>query len=147
MGYKHSTEFESGAVSGTSRDCGFSYNMIDLYPQSTSTPTGMREDIVLASWLIVLLRTREGECVSFDWTYHSSSDELEEPIKHISMDKVTEGLQDSIDNVVRTISDQISIAESIKETARLEPVSLLLSTNILSQQSGDSTVRARHRVQ
>ncbi|KAI4724364.1 nonribosomal peptide synthase SidD [Aureobasidium sp. EXF-10728] len=146
MGYKHSTEFEAGAISTTSKDCVFCLDMPNLYSQSTSTPTGMREDIVLASWLIVLLRTREGERVSFDWTYQSSSDEPEEPIKHISMDKVIGDLNGPIDNVIQIISNETSIAGPTNKTARTEPVSLLLSTSILSQQSRDSTETLHLRV-
>nr|ASL41787.1 nonribosomal peptide synthase [Aureobasidium pullulans] len=98
---------------------------------SSITPSGMREDILLASWLIVLLRTREGERVTFEWAYESSPDIAEDPCK-VSMEDVMKGLQDSVDSVTRTISSHISTADSCENTT--EPASLLLSTNLLEKQ-------------
>ncbi|KAH0276513.1 nonribosomal peptide synthase SidD, partial [Aureobasidium melanogenum] len=97
--------------------------------QSSTTSSGMREDILLASWLIVLLRTREGERVTFGWTYQSFSGASEKPCRHISMEEVMEGLQDSVDSVIRTIASQISTANLYEKST--EPVSLLLSTGRL----------------
>ncbi|KAG9567061.1 nonribosomal peptide synthase SidD, partial [Aureobasidium melanogenum] len=112
--------------------------------QSSTAPSGMKEDIVLASWLIVLLRSREGERVTFDWTYQSSSYASEQPCRHISMEDVMKGLQDSVDSVTRTIASKISEARScVKST---EPVSLLLSTGLLQQQQqpDEQTMRTLH---
>lgn len=140
MGYKHFTEWNSppSDVSSTFRD---SYKMEKLAFQSTTTPSGMREDILLASWLIVLLRTREGERVAFDWTYQSSSGVSEEPCRHVSMDNVMKGLQDSVDSVIRAMSSQILTARSFERN--LEPVSLLLSTGLLQQQQSDEETMVR----
>jgi hypothetical protein len=139
MGYKHMTDSDHGVPRETSGNSIFTYNIDNLASQSLSTPSGMREDILLASWLIVLLRTREGERVSFDWTYQNSSNVSEEPHRHLSMESVMKGLEDSINNVTGAISNQISKADSSKSHA--ETVSVLLSTSVLSQQSEDSTVR------
>ncbi|KAG9708223.1 nonribosomal peptide synthase SidD, partial [Aureobasidium melanogenum] len=100
--------------------------------QSSTAPSGMREDILLASWLIVLLRAREGERVTFDWTYQSSSYASEQPCRQISMENVMKGLQDSVDNVVRTIASKIPAPRSYVRST--EPASLLLSTGLLKQQ-------------
>lgn len=136
MGYRHITEWGSalndGILSSASQDCASSYNMDKVGLQSTTTPSGMREDILLASWLIVLLRTREGERVAFDWTYQSSSGVSEEPCRHISMDDVMKGLQDSVGSVIRAISSQ-TLTERSREKST-ESASLLLSTNLLQQQ-------------
>lgn len=135
MGYKHITEWSSlgdEALNNTSTDCISSYNMDKLAFQSNTAPSGMREDILLTSWLIVLLKTQEGERVTFDWTYQSSSDASEQPCRHISMENVMEGLQDSVDTVIKTIATKISAAGSCVKTT--EPVSLLLSTGLLQQQ-------------
>ncbi|KAH0284115.1 nonribosomal peptide synthase SidD, partial [Aureobasidium sp. EXF-3399] len=104
----------------------------------------MREDIVLASWLIVLLRTREGERVSFDWTYQNSSNAPEQTPRHFSMEDVMNGLGDSVGNVTKTISSQISRLDSGENYS--EAVSILLSTSVLSQQSEDSTGTLHLRV-
>ncbi|KAI4761090.1 nonribosomal peptide synthase SidD [Aureobasidium sp. EXF-3400] len=144
MGYKHMTDSDHGVPRETSGNYIFTYNIDNLASQSLSTPSGMREDILLASWLIVLLRTREGERVSFDWTYQNSSNVSEEPHRHLSMESVMKGLEDSIDNVTRAISNRISKADSSKSHA--ETVSVLLSTSVLSQQSEDSTGTLHLRV-
>jgi amino acid adenylation domain-containing protein len=142
MGYKHMTDLKHGAMNETLRDAVSTHDINSL---ASSTPSGMREDILLASWLIVLLRTREGERVSFGWRYQSSSTSSEEPSRHLSMETVMKGLEDSIDDVTGAISSQISKADSSKKHA--EPVSVLLSTSVLSQQSEDSTVRSSFTVQ
>lgn len=139
MGYKHMTDSDHNILNGTSGSSALTYNIDNLASQSPSTPSDMREDILLVSWLIVLLRTREGERVSFDWTYQNSSNVSKEPSRHLSMEDVMKGLEDPINDVTRTISDQISRADSSKSYA--EPLSLLLSTNVLSQRSEDPTVR------
>lgn len=139
MGYKYVAELEyplsDETLSSAPQDCVSCHNMDKLASQSATTLSGMREDILLASWLIVLLRTREGERVAFDWTYQSSSGVSEEPCKHISMDDVMKGLQDSVDSVIRAISSQILTARSFEKNT--EPVSLLLSTSLLQQQRSD----------
>jgi hypothetical protein len=139
MGYKHTTDSDHDTLSETPGSSAFTHNNENLAFQSPSTSSGMREDILLASWLVVLLRTREGERVSFDWTYQNSSNVSEEPPRHLSMEDVMEGLEDSINNVTGTISKKISKADSGKSYA--EPVSVLLSTSVISQQSEDLTVR------
>lgn len=136
MGYKHMTDLNQGAISGNDA---FNYNIDNLASQSSSTLSGMREDILLASWLIVLLRTREGERVAFDWTYQNSSNVSEEPYRHLSMENVMQGLEDSIQNVTGAISNQLPRAGPSKDN--VEPGSILLSTSALSQQSEDLTVR------
>jgi hypothetical protein len=142
MGYKHMTDLNHGAMNGTPGDSVFTYDINNL---ASSTPSGMREDILLASWLIVLLRTREGERVSFDWKYEGSSNLSQEPSRHLSMEDVMKGLEDSVDKATETISSQISKADSSKNYA--EPLSVLLSTSVLSQQPEDSTVRSSFTVQ
>jgi hypothetical protein len=138
MGYKHMTDPNQDALDEVTRDSVHTHNFNNL--ASSSTPSGMREDILLASWLIVLLRTREGERVAFHWSYYGLPNEPEEPIKHLSMGDVMNGLQDSIENVTATISSLISRADLSRKYAA--PVSLLLSTSDTSQQSGNLTVRS-----
>jgi len=131
------TDSNQGVASGNAVS---NYNINNLASQSQFTPSGMREDILLASWLIVLLRTREGERVSFDWTYQNSPNAPEQTPRHFSMEDVMNGLGDSVGNVTKTISSQISRPDSSENCS--EAASLLLSTSVLSQQSEDSTVRS-----
>lgn len=116
MGYKHMTDSNQGVASGNAVS---NYNINNLASQSQFTPSGMREDILLASWLIVLLRTREGERVSFDWTYQNSPNAPEQTPRHFSMEDVMNGLGDSVGNVTKTISrarsqDQILVKTVLK---------------------------------
>jgi hypothetical protein len=138
MGYKYMTELNREVTNGTSGGSVFTYHINNLASSSSSTPSSMREDILLTSWLIVLLRTREGERVAFDWKYQSTGSE--ESPRHLSMEDVMKGLDDSIENVTRTISNQIPRVRSKQNSA--DAVSLLLSTSDLSQQSENSTVRS-----
>jgi hypothetical protein len=142
MGYKHMTDLNHQVSNGTSGNSVFTYHINNL-ASSSSTPSGMREDILLASWLIVLLRTREGERVSFDWSYHSNGSE--ESPRHLSMEDVLGGLEDSIENVIGAISSQISRVGSKQNHA--DAVSLLLSTSDLSQTFENLTVRSSSTVQ
>ena len=96
----------------------------------TSTSTGMDEKIVLASWLLVLLRTQEDGRVSFDWTYQGHEDGVKlEPVNSLSSDQVMPNLQSNIGRVAAAISSQI---EKVASGPR-PPSSLILSTSSLSQ--------------
>jgi len=142
MGYKHMTSPDQGAIS---ENAVFTYDIDNLASQSPYTPSGMREDILLASWLVVLLRTREGERVSFDWKHQTSSNSPEATPNNLSMEDVMKGLEDSIANITKNISSRISRADTSKN--HVEPVSVLLSTSVLSQESEISTVRQLSTIQ
>lgn len=131
-------------VNGFSEEDGLSFADFNDLDSGHNTTTGMREDIVLTAWLIVLLRTREGSLVSFDWAYKSSTDgnELVSSHKRLSMDKVMGGLQDSVSNVSRAMLDQVSSTGSLNGSASGTRHSLLLSTSSLSQQPEESQVRS-----
>ena len=98
----------------------------------TPTSTGMREVIVLASWLLVLLRTEEDGRVSFDWTYKGQEEGVKlEPVNSLSSDQIMPSLQSNIRDVATAISRQI---ENVASRPR-PPSSLTLSTSSLSQTS------------
>ncbi|OJD28775.1 nonribosomal peptide synthase [Diplodia corticola] len=111
------------------------FDISGLASEQHTTPTGMREDVVLLSWLIVLLRTREDSRVSFDWTYQSASEQKAEK-RCLSMDNVMTGLQDRVGKVAAAIFDDVeTVAPSHHVPATSSPASLLLSTGSLSQTS------------
>lgn len=130
-------------VNGFSEDDGLSFADFNDLASGHNTTTGMREDIVLTAWLIVLLRTREGSLVSFDWSYKNSTDENELASSHkrLSMDKVMGGLQDNISNVSQAILDQLSTTGFLNGSASVARHSLMLSTSSLSQRPEESQVR------
>ncbi|KAK6002869.1 hypothetical protein QM012_001619 [Aureobasidium pullulans] len=58
------------------------------------------------------------------------------------MDEVMKGLQASVDSVISSISDQTATARSCEKSA--EPVSLLLSTGPMQQQTGEELMGTIH---
>ncbi|KAJ5143841.1 AMP-dependent synthetase/ligase [Penicillium bovifimosum] len=93
--------------------------------------TGMKEEIVLLSWLMVLLRSREDSQVSFDWFYSGASAEPES-VNKISMNEVMNGLQSNVAEVATAISRNITAGTSST------PASLILSTSSLLRTSEEA---------
>lgn len=112
----------------------------EVTPQTDMT-TGMREETLLLSWLIVLLRVREeGSQISYDWAYKSREDHFElEPVKgRLSLDEVTTELHNNVGQVTSKVSQHINKVRSSQDAAISSPVSLLLSTSSLSQTSEEA---------
>ena len=116
-----------------------SFEVAGLAADEPTTPTGMREEVLLISWLIVLLRTREGGHIRYDWAYKGRECGAEqEPVKaYLSMGELAIGLQDSVGQATATISQYIKTISSSKEATASNTASLLLSTGSLSQSSDD----------
>ncbi|KAK3998113.1 hypothetical protein QBC44DRAFT_386387 [Cladorrhinum sp. PSN332] len=103
---------------------------------SDATPTGFREDIVLLSWLVVLLRTREDDQVGYGWTYKFSLAEAVENEPEnttlLSTDEVlTLGMQTKIRDALSAVSRHVN-SHASSNSAKSQPgspVSLLLSTS------------------
>lgn len=121
----------------------FKYFTIDglLSPSETCLPTALRADVLLTSWLIVLMRTREDRQASFEWAYDGRDDEAvhQRTTKRLSTDEVLPGLDlDSSlgDAIQKALSHH---AAGVKDlcTATSCPRYLLLSTGSLSQDSTD----------
>lgn len=115
---------------------GFRYfEVTGLASDQTLSLTGMKDETLLLSWLIVLLRTREGGRMSFDWAYKSPEDSLEhEPeTRSISTEVVVAGLQSSITDTATEISRCITSAEPSQRIPKSSPGSLVLSTSSLSK--------------
>jgi hypothetical protein len=111
-----------------------------LVTTRTVTMTGMKDEILLLSWLIVLLRTREGGQISFDWAYkHPANDSTDEPVRsRLTEDEVLPKLQDTVRQSAAAIASHIASAPSSQQhTVESGPVSLLLSTGPLSQSSSE----------
>ncbi|KAL2825169.1 hypothetical protein BDW59DRAFT_161884 [Aspergillus cavernicola] len=116
-------------------DSSRSFKIIDLTPDRP-TATGLREEIVLLSWLIALLRTREGS-VSYEWGYKGRDDGVQTELmkSRMSLDGVKIGLQSSVEEAATAISQHIATALSNQVEATPLPAYLLLSTGGLSQTS------------
>jgi hypothetical protein len=114
---------------------GFRSFKIDGIASDQITPTGMREEILLSSWLIVLLRTREGGQIRYDWAYkYQQNGFKDEPINvSLSADEVMTGLQDHVGQIATAISRNISTVAQSQHASISTPASLFLSTGSLSK--------------
>ena len=116
-----------------------SFKIADLALDPT-TPTGMRDEIILLSWLIVLLRTQENSQICYDWAYKEQENgfEHEPKSKRLSTDEVMTAPQSSLAQIGSAIYRHISTVAPSQSAAISSPSSLLLSTSFLSQSSEDS---------
>ncbi|KAJ5427052.1 hypothetical protein N7465_002122 [Penicillium sp. CMV-2018d] len=109
-----------------------SFQIAHLASEQIATPTSMKEEIVLLSWLMVLLRTREDSQISYDWSYKDFANGTEpESVNKLSMNEVMKGLQSNVGEVATAISRSITAGAS-------SPASLILSTSSLSRTSEEA---------
>ncbi|CAI7566436.1 unnamed protein product [Penicillium glandicola] len=109
-----------------------SFQIAHLVSEQITTPTGMKEDIVLLSWLMVLLRSREDSQISYDWSYKNFANGAEpESVNKLLMNEVMKGLQSNVGEVATAISRNIPTGAS-------GPASLVLSTSSLSRTSEEA---------
>ena len=115
-----------------------SFKIVGLAPDQT-TPTGMREQIILLSWLIVLLRTQENSKICYDWAYKDQENGSEhEPVsKRLSTDEVMTAPQSNVAQIGSAIYRHIATVAPNQSAAISSPSSLLLSTSSLSQSPED----------
>jgi hypothetical protein len=113
-----------------------SFEVVGLASDET-TRTGMKDDILLLSWLAILLKTREGGQISFEWAYGISGES-----SRLSMNEVVKGLKDHILNasaaIRQYIASQSAPVASDKAPVITSPVPLILSTNSFSKKSEDT---------
>lgn len=113
-----------------------SFKVAGLVSDQVSTPTCMKEEVVLLSWLIVLLRTREDGHVGYEWAYQTQGDSPNGGgTNKLSTDEVLPKLQDNVRETLSSISRHIENAKGRFETAESSYTSLLLSTGSLSESS------------
>jgi len=102
---------------------------------AATSPTGMREELVLLAWLIVLLRTREDGQATYSWAYSTREKAVEdEPsCMQLSSGDVLPDLQSNIGHVAAAISHHINTVAPRPSAGVEGPASLLLSTGSLSK--------------
>ncbi|EXJ54881.1 uncharacterized protein A1O5_12947 [Cladophialophora psammophila CBS 110553] len=113
----------------------WSFKVTGLASDQPNTPTGLREEILLLAWLLVLLRTQDAGQVWFDWAYEGRGNgALHEPVKRrLVTDELMTGLQDNIGQVGARIARHITACTQTQLPGGSGPVSLLLSTSSLSR--------------
>lgn len=105
-----------------------------------NTITGMKDEILLLSWLIVLLRTREGSQVHYEWAHKSQENRVERETAHsLSMSEVIPQLQTSVSEAAAAISRHIATVKLSEGAAQFSSALLLLSSGSLSRASEQCT--------
>jgi hypothetical protein len=112
-----------------------SFKIHGIISDQITTPTGLREDLLLSAWLIVLLRTRESDQLCYGWGYKSQSEAFNKDLVNyeLAADEVVTGLQDSVGQVAVAISRHITTIAPARHGDFSSPVSLLLRTDALSK--------------
>lgn len=100
----------------------------------------MKNEVVLAAWLIVLLRTREGSEISYDWGYQTQQNDSQQyTVKGcISMREVMAGVQDKVEDVIAFLSRHMQSLAETQSSNAMDPASLMLSTSSLGQTSEEA---------
>jgi len=112
-----------------------SFHIPKLSSDKLPTPTGMREDVLLLAWLLVLLRIREDGQAEFEWTYDYGGSFSDKFV--LSSEKAATSLQSNVEEVTSAISQHVAEVTSrrrMKPASR--PVSVFLSTGVLSREVG-----------
>ncbi|KAI7973178.1 hypothetical protein EIK77_004455 [Talaromyces pinophilus] len=112
-----------------------SFKIEDPAAKEESCPTGMRHELVLLSWCIVLLRTSEEGQVSFEWAYSGQSESLQR--KHLATVEVLSSLQGSVEQARTDILQHIRTSSVDQGTSTSQPTLLILSTSLLNQTAGE----------
>lgn len=116
-----------------------SVEVVDLASEvaSTPTPTTMREEILLLSWLLVLMRTSEDSQVVCEWAYRTrgaGDGDVTMKAMRLSGDQVMQSLNNNVEQVAAAISGHIAAVPSLGLDLQ-NSRSLLLSTGTLSRNS------------
>ncbi|KIW21633.1 hypothetical protein PV08_02213 [Exophiala spinifera] len=114
-----------------------SFEVANLASHHGLTPTGMRDEVLLLSWLLVLYRTRERDQVRCQWAYRLEPHGYEsvQPPQDLSLDDFLEGSPSNIQQTTSAVSQYLATIRRSVDVA--EPVSLLLSTGPLDYISQD----------
>lgn len=127
------------APSTTQTDCNGSSSS---NPVCSPAPIAVSEEILLASWLITLLRTREDGEVSYEWAYSTREDggaRKSEAVMRLSTKDVMSGLDSVVEQVAAAISRHIATASPTLSPDLAGHISLLLSAGSLSQEAEDTS--------
>ncbi|KAL5338757.1 hypothetical protein BJX70DRAFT_365544 [Aspergillus crustosus] len=122
-----------------------SFKILGLAADQGST-TGFKEELVLLSWLIALLRTREDSQVSYEWAYKYGEDSRQTELskRRLTIDELKIVLQSSVEEAATAISNYIATIAEIQHEPVSNPASLLLSTGFLSQVIDNKEEAALH---
>lgn len=112
-----------------------------LAPDNCATVTGMRDEIILTAWLIVLMRTQESSAVRCEWQYQDSTSIADDAdaVRTLSPNEVMLSLQSHIGQVGAMLAGTIPTITEAQQSAIVKRPSLRISNGSLSQSSDDAT--------
>lgn len=104
-------------------------------PASPATPATITTEILLVSWLIVLLRTREDGQVFYEWAYKTEKGAEAEavPAMRLSTSEVLPDLHSTVEQMASAIASNVSAASTEDFASFSAQGSFLLSTGSLSR--------------
>ncbi|KAL6810532.1 acetyl-CoA synthetase-like protein [Trichoderma camerunense] len=107
-----------------------SFALPNLSAKESSTPTGMKDEYLLLSWFIVLLRMKEDRQANCGWIYQTREPEIESELARgeLSTNKVLGNLKSTVGQATVAISKYMTGAVLQSLEGYSTPVSLLLST-------------------
>lgn len=131
-----------GSIDDAGHDAAYSdnsatFSIFDTELSESHTPSIVSsQEILLLSWLLVLLRTQEDGRASFEWSHHYTRNEFEDQITNIrlSTDEVLPDskLHTSIAEATRAVSRHIKADDPELHAAISNDTRLFVSTGYLS---------------
>jgi hypothetical protein len=117
------------------------FDITGLAPANCGTLTGMRDEIILLSWLIVLMRTQDSGSVRCEWQYQGSGQVFGsgDAVRPLSPNEIMIGLQSHTGQVAAMLAGTIPSITQEQESALAVRPSLRISNASLSQSSDDAT--------
>lgn len=130
-------EFSSTRQAGNDKFRDFEID--GLISNQHNTRTGLREEILLVAWLLVLLRTREDGHVDYSWGHRYQTDEFElgSLDNNLLMNGVISGQQDSVGQAAQAISQHVAKLAPATNGTSSSPSSLLLCSSVCSTGVGE----------
>jgi hypothetical protein len=134
------------AISGSEYDGSVSFQILDDTGDQELPPTGIRDEILLLSWLIVILRTQDSGQISYEWAYgiQATDTEAQPVVRRLLMKDVVVDLKEEIRNAAEATARHVMDVSQREHTTTI-PISLLLSTGSLSrtEEGGQEKVSGR----
>lgn len=120
-----------------------SYQVLDHGATQDNIPVSVTDEIVLLSWFITLLRTRENTNVSFNWAYYGplNGHMDEQQVKCFTQDVLMTSIKDKVRAIAARIFSQLDIYAEKPGILRSCHASLILSTTSHTLDNVDEQVR------
>ena len=101
-----------------------------LLSEPQSTPTGLKDEIILLSWLIVLLRVKEDRQASYDWMYRTREPENKHRLSsgYLSTSQVIANLKSNVREATTAVSTYLSGITLNSQVGHPGSMSLILNT-------------------